>query len=364
MAVQENRPFFSIVISCYNSRDTLGPLLQSLVDQELSQEELEIIISDDHSTDSYEDIVEQFQDVLNIKRTQTEYNCCPGNTREAGAQVATGTWLCFSDHDDKFVPGALQYLKTFLKTNKERYYICTSFYEVNENEELIQNIIASKSGGWTHGKFYNLDNLWKTYNVHYKKDLKSHEDVYLTSVINCILDQIHTRGENAGTYIDDLFTYMWFNRPNSESHKRQEDNINFLEKRFIDYIQATGYVYLNYYKEGALPYKRAKQFLLDSILLCYFYSESFFFYNPTSYVKENFVFLGNYVNYIKETFNLTNENIIQYAAADRAFAYNEALQSSNIGTGGLIPNHTLLEWLYSLDSGFFKSPEISCFYIK
>ena len=48
LAVQENRPFFSIVISCYNSRNTLGPLLQSLVDQELTQEELEIIISDDH----------------------------------------------------------------------------------------------------------------------------------------------------------------------------------------------------------------------------------------------------------------------------------------------------------------------------
>jgi len=34
------RPFFSIVISCYNSKNTIGKLLQSIVDQHMLKSEI------------------------------------------------------------------------------------------------------------------------------------------------------------------------------------------------------------------------------------------------------------------------------------------------------------------------------------
>ena len=52
------RPFFSIVVPCYNSRETLGALLESIVLQHMN-DEIEVVLSDDCSNESYQDIVEQ-----------------------------------------------------------------------------------------------------------------------------------------------------------------------------------------------------------------------------------------------------------------------------------------------------------------
>ena len=71
---KEMRPLFSIIISCYNSSKTIERLLESLCKQELTKDELEIIISDDCSTEPYDDIVNEYKDKLNIKKVKTEYN--------------------------------------------------------------------------------------------------------------------------------------------------------------------------------------------------------------------------------------------------------------------------------------------------
>lgn len=352
LAQQEltKRPFFSVVISCYNSRNTLGDLLQSLTEQSLEKDDLEVIISDDCSTESYEDIVEQFQDLLNIKRTQTKYNCCPSNTREAGAQIATGQWLTFSDHDDIFVKDALNALKSYIEQSSEKYCIYTSFYELKDDyTTVLREVRASESGGWTHGKFYNLDNLWKKYNIHYLKDLLSHEDVYLTCRISTVLDKLHFEGSDALTYLDDLFTYCWVTRMESQSHQYDDSNYNFLELHFIDYVKATGECYLNAYYTQTISYAQTKKYLLDSILLYYFYTESFCFYHPNNFIQENIFYLRNFINTVKELFDLNNNEIWQYAADQRAFAYKEALKSSEIGTGGFIPTRTFKEWLEYID---------------
>ena len=272
------RPFFSIVISCYNSRKTIRKLLESLCQQNLEYKDLEVIISDDCSTEPYDDIVQEYLNELLIKEVKTEYNCCPGNTRERGAQEATGQWLCFSDHDDIFIDESLGELKRRIDEGEiqEQYCIYTSFYELREDLITInKQVPASDSGGWTHGKFYNLDNFWKEYNLHYKKDLKSHEDIYLTCCVNTILDKLHLKGVNALTELDDLYTYGWVCNHESLSHRKYDD-YNFLEKHFSDYVESTGYCYLDMYYNNIIPYSRAKQYLLDSIVLYYFYYQSFY----------------------------------------------------------------------------------------
>ena len=131
-----NRPFFSIIIPCYNSRETIGNLLTSIKEQNMN-DEIEIILSDDNSTDPYEDIVDKFKDSLNIKQIKTDYNFAPGNTREKGVSIATGEWLVFADHDDEFIPDTLPIIKKVIINSGEKYYAIANFYEVDAKSKEV-----------------------------------------------------------------------------------------------------------------------------------------------------------------------------------------------------------------------------------
>lgn len=325
-------------------------LLESLCLQDLERTDLEVILSDDCSTESYEDVVKPYISKLNIRRTTTEYNYCPANTREAGARIATGQWLCFSDHDDVFMGGSLKKLKDFLTTSTEKYCVYTSFFELKDDYiTVIKSVPANESGGWTHGKFYNLDNLWREYNIHYPKDLTSHEDIYITSTVSCIMQNIYKRGQNGLTYLNDLYTYGWINKSDSLSHSKQIGGYDFLELYFTDYIDATGYVYLKAYYDNIIDYNTCKQFIIDSLLIDYFYYQSFYFRNPKRPIYNNKICLQNFIREVKNALQINNNDIWQYAASNNAFAFTTAAERSKIATGGIIPSQTLSEWLNYLD---------------
>ena len=246
-----NRPFFSIIIPCYNSKATIGNLLQSIVDQHIS-EEIEVILSDDHSTEDYYDEIECYLGQLCIKMTETEYNFAPGNTREAGTKLATGQWLCFADHDDEFVPDTLKTIKETIESYDEKYCAIANFYEIDYNTKKVLSEMK-RTRNWNHAKFYNLDNLWKPYNIHFKKDLLTHEDIYISSCVNCALKDIN--GDRP-LFID-CFCYKWMNRPTTISREKY-GNYSFLEVFFKDYLESTGYAYIEQYKAGHIPYQGRK----------------------------------------------------------------------------------------------------------
>ena len=117
--ILKKRPFYSIVIPCYNSRRTLGALLDSIIAQDMNNE-IEVILSDDHSTESYQDIVDKYKDILSIRQIKTDYNFAPGNTREKGVSIAEGEWVCFADHDDEFIPETLKQIKEKILGSEEQ----------------------------------------------------------------------------------------------------------------------------------------------------------------------------------------------------------------------------------------------------
>lgn len=356
------RPFFSIVISCYNSRKTIGPLLESIAIQNIN-DDIEVIISDDCSTEPYDDIIKPFEESFTIKRVSTEYNCCPSNTREAGAQVATGQWLTFSDHDDIFLKDSLAPLKEQMMKLPEKYCYYTGFYELSEKYEILRDHPAKQSGGWTHGKFYNLDNLWKAYNIHYKKDLTSHEDVYINCKIKCIIDNIHSKGENAITYTNDIHTYGWVQRPESESHKKIEGGYCFLEKYFIDYIEATDGVYFESYYNHLIDYNRLKEYLLDSLAILYFYDQSFTFYDPQIDKGKNHIYLRHFIQRIKNELGVNNKIIWHHVTFDRCYAYRQAYEKSYTAIGNIVPYQSFGDWLKYICPDDSEIP-ISPYYYK
>ena len=209
--------FFLVIIPCYNSRKTIGTLLQSLTHQNLLYSDIEVIISDDCSTESYQDIVNKYKNKLFIKQVKTDYNCCcPGNTRQKGVDYATGQWIIFSDHDDEFIENSLFYIKQDILQNNINTVYHAKFYEeriiAETGEKIFQEGDSHK--GWTHGRFFNLDNYWKKYNFHYIKDLKSHEDVSIAALMNCV----QYANPQLQIYDSNIYVYIWKYHKNSLSY--------------------------------------------------------------------------------------------------------------------------------------------------
>ena len=90
----------SIVVPVYNVRDYLAKCLDSLLNQDLSQDEYEIIVVNDGSTDNSWDIAKQYADIYsNIKLINQENQGLSG-ARNTGIKHAKGEYIQFVDSDD------------------------------------------------------------------------------------------------------------------------------------------------------------------------------------------------------------------------------------------------------------------------
>lgn len=93
-----NYPLISLIIPCYNARQTLGKCLNSVIRQSYSN--LEIIIIDDGSTDGTSQIYEDFQGKDERIKIFKQDNSGVSKARNNGVKAATGEYICFVDSDD------------------------------------------------------------------------------------------------------------------------------------------------------------------------------------------------------------------------------------------------------------------------
>ncbi|MEC3966965.1 glycosyltransferase [Flagellimonas halotolerans] len=89
--------FFSIVVPVFNRPEEVRELLESL-DQQDFQKAFEVVVVEDGSTERSEDVVEKFQDKLNISYYFKE-NSGPGDSRNFGMQKAKGNYFIILDSD-------------------------------------------------------------------------------------------------------------------------------------------------------------------------------------------------------------------------------------------------------------------------
>ncbi len=88
---------FSIIVPVYNRPEEIRELLESLDEQDF-QEEYEIVIVEDGSSDSSEEVVKKFDDNLSISY-YFKPNSGPGDSRNYGMQKAKGNYFIILDSD-------------------------------------------------------------------------------------------------------------------------------------------------------------------------------------------------------------------------------------------------------------------------
>ena len=90
---------------CFNAANTIAVQLEALANQQWS-EPWEVIVSDNGSTDSSVEIIEQYRERLpNLRIVDSSDKRGASHARNVAAKVANGEALAFIDDDDEVAPG-------------------------------------------------------------------------------------------------------------------------------------------------------------------------------------------------------------------------------------------------------------------
>lgn len=322
--------FFSVIIPTYNPRRFLPRLLDSISHNKCINE-IEIIISDDCSTEEFDDIIEQY-DSLNIRKISNEKHMgFPRAGRQHGVDEATGEWINFADQDDYFLNGAFDRVKETIISNKVSAVLISNF--IVENSETYEQRIENAMKGWTHGKFYNrkflLDNDIRYDEIDYC------EDINLSTKISCVLI-----AKDIQYIILEDPIYVWCKRRDSLSEGE------YFVNSFPNYIQATLGIVYNYLEKYITNVELAEQYnilFIQTFLHMYFYLQSDFFFDRNKYMKVIEILQPIYAKY-KTLTGYTNESFVQLLSTDLLDLYNN-MRFGDVSQIPFIEQITFKDWI-------------------
>lgn len=349
----EIKPFFSVIIPSYNCANEIERLLDSIVAQELSKEDLEVIVCDDNSTDGCVELMKPYADKLNIKFFTTEPRDihCPGNTRKDGLSHATGQWVTFIDNDDAFEPNVFKGVKDFILTNNCDSMVFTPFREFNpaqvgmiDRENHILTGYGKTFDGmtWLHGNFYNrqflLDNK-----IDFKENLESHEDLYFNSMISSLLI-----GQGKTHAVYNQFVYKWIYRPNSLSRSYFSEEHYYIEVYLRDYLYSASEPWIQRYQQ----FPEHKDYYFAQTAFCFLYG--YFYYQAALWkngiervLPENKPYLKDMLERILSVFKMTRTEFINWIMSQPR-EYHRVKQESFNGAGLFVEVESFKDFVYSL----------------
>lgn len=130
-------PTLSVIIANYNYEKFVGAAIESVLSQD---EDVQIIVVDDASTDNSVDVINQYAD--RVETILLEENRGQGGGLNVGFEAATGTLVMFLDADDFIIPGGVGTILSNYRPEVAIYH-----YRMHYGDE---------SGG-THGVYPPVD---------------------------------------------------------------------------------------------------------------------------------------------------------------------------------------------------------------
>lgn len=131
----QQKPFVSFVIPCYNCIDKMDKLLSSLENQ--TDKDFEAIFVDDCSSDgTFAKLTEYAEkSTFNMRVVKNEVNSGPGITRNNGIRLVEGEYVTFVDSDDYISEGSVGIWREILSADKD--IDCLAFdYNIVKGEEV------------------------------------------------------------------------------------------------------------------------------------------------------------------------------------------------------------------------------------
>lgn len=133
----------SVIIPAYNQENYIGRCLRSLLNQSLSQDDYEIIIVDDGSTDRTKYALDLFKGDL-IKVIYQEKNMGLPYSLNTAINNAAGKYIVRVDSDDYVNKHYLLFLSTFLETNDYMDAVACDYILVDAEENVLSILDCEK----------------------------------------------------------------------------------------------------------------------------------------------------------------------------------------------------------------------------
>lgn len=134
------KPLITIIIPVYNAEDFISEAIESIINQNINFDNLELIIIDDKSTDNSRKIIEKYSNKYsNIKPFFLEKNSgYPGKPRNIGIQNANADYIMFCDADDFYCEDLCKTLYDYiLKYDAE--FVSSRYTVLNNKKETLNN---------------------------------------------------------------------------------------------------------------------------------------------------------------------------------------------------------------------------------
>lgn len=151
---------FSIVTAVYNTAEFIDEAIESVINQTVGMDRIQLILVNDASTDNSLEICRKWekkysQDILVIDQ---EKNQGVSAARNTGMKYATGKYVSFLDSDDKYTPDVCEKVEQFFEEHKDEDVDIVALPIIFFDGETGAHPLNNKFAGGT--RIINLDKEW------------------------------------------------------------------------------------------------------------------------------------------------------------------------------------------------------------
>ncbi|MBQ6788392.1 MAG: glycosyltransferase [Lachnospiraceae bacterium] len=279
----ERKVLVSVIVPCYNAEKYIDRCVQSIIQQTIGLEQMQIILVDDASTDrTLEKICNwQLQYYETIQIMHNYKNRRQGTCRNMGMQQAVGKYIAFVDADDWIEPDMYERMIAIAEagecdvvqcaSSRDYEYYCYDsitqrqtgkqdrIIKITNREERGRLVASNLLGTYVVTKLYRKDFLEVSV-IKFPEDL-IYEDVYWMGLLNCYVKRIGFLEEKM---------YHYYINPVSVSQSRnalQHRDIIEVNRKLWEEYQTRGF-FLTELKE-ALEYDMLCSYYLTALkMIC------------------------------------------------------------------------------------------------
>ena len=348
--------FCSIIIPVYNPNIQRFSYLLECLNRQTCKDFKVYFVNDCSSESGFrEEILNTLKDDVVYEILDLEENIGQGLARQKAIDLSDDDWVTFVDQDDGFVDEAIERAKRIIEESGCEFLLSTQSIVANDrnwtstNEYVIENCVSV-----LHGKFYKREQLLK-YNIHFTDKVRAHEDTFFQNLMySYFMLAPELNSEKVNVLCDDI-TYIWYLWSDSTSHSRVFDNvhlgnISYLESSMREYVIAT----LESYKEVKNKYPVNDDYLYSKfssfLYFTYWFEQSFEYFNPLLWKKDNLVYIREAVRFIMNEFGLSSYRELTDILIDIPgvyyFTFNEVFTNVD---GYFVPRLTVEQYYQTLD---------------